>query len=280
VLSLLLLIVYAAVAAAAPGEQNLTQGEQIFTQRCAACHTIGGGNLVGPDLKGVAQRRSPQWLVGFVTAPDKVIASGDPTATQMVQQFGTQMPNLGLSSTQAADVLAYVEGRSNAAPASGSQAPAAAPAPPPGDAAAGRAFFLGERRFANGGPACLGCHSAATGTALGGGGWGFDLAQTPSTSNALAAAAIIQAPPYPGMREAFANRPLHADEAADVAAFLASTHANPQGAGTTAAGPAPVPPLFLALGLAVTATLYALAQLAWRRRLGGVRKPLLGGRPR
>ena len=32
-------------------------GQQIFQKSCAACHSIGGGRLVGPDLAGVNDKR-------------------------------------------------------------------------------------------------------------------------------------------------------------------------------------------------------------------------------
>src|SRR4051794_22190846 len=37
-------------------------GEYAFTNHCAACHTIGGGDRVGPDLRGVSERRDHAWL--------------------------------------------------------------------------------------------------------------------------------------------------------------------------------------------------------------------------
>ena len=33
-------------------------GEQLFQTNCSACHTVGGGRLVGPDLAGVPEKRS------------------------------------------------------------------------------------------------------------------------------------------------------------------------------------------------------------------------------
>jgi len=41
-------------------------GEQVFNTTCFACHTIGGGRLIGPDLAGVHEKRSQEWLEKFV----------------------------------------------------------------------------------------------------------------------------------------------------------------------------------------------------------------------
>ncbi len=88
---------------------TLSDGHAAFEQKCAACHTIGGGDRVGPDLHGVTQRRSEEWLLRFVMAPEKLIAAGDPVATQLVERYNRIiMPNLGLSEGEARALLAYV----------------------------------------------------------------------------------------------------------------------------------------------------------------------------
>ncbi|MCL4464676.1 MAG: cytochrome c [Chloroflexi bacterium] len=261
-----------AVAEAAPAPQDAAQGQQLFEAKCAGCHSIGGGRKVGPDLKGVTAQQPHDWLVQFITAPDQVIASGDARAKQLVREYGgLQMPNLGFSAAQANDVLAYVEQQS----AAGAQTPAAAQQPAPaaqGNPAAGQAYFLGERRLANGGPPCIGCHTAAGAGALGGGSWGLNLSQVPSTQNPAGTVGILQAPPFPGMIEAFVARPLRPAESADIAAYLAQVHGQ--------AAPGDNGLLFAALGVVLLAVLFGLTQLFWRGRFRGARKPLVGGRGR
>jgi len=95
------------------GTVDLTKARALFTQKCAGCHTIGKGRSVGPDLKGVTAERPRDWLVDFVVAPDKVIASGDPYAQQLVKQYGgLQMPNLGIPRADVETLLAYIEAES------------------------------------------------------------------------------------------------------------------------------------------------------------------------
>jgi hypothetical protein len=76
------------------------------------------------------------------------------------------------------------------------------------------------------------------------------------------------------MREAYADRPLSDGEIADLTAFLAAVD---QQQPTT---PSNYGLLFPVLGLAAFALLLVLSQLAWRRRLRNVRKPLVGGKAR
>src|SRR5262245_60746584 len=48
-----------------------------FRANCAGCHSIGGGRLVGPDLKDVTQRRDRAWLAHFISDPKAALDSGD-----------------------------------------------------------------------------------------------------------------------------------------------------------------------------------------------------------
>lgn len=84
-------------------------GEGLFFSTCAACHTVGGGVRVGPDLAGVTLRRDRDWLESYIETPQRMIARGDPIAVALDAQFpAVRMPNLGLGSTDVADLLHYL----------------------------------------------------------------------------------------------------------------------------------------------------------------------------
>lgn len=92
------------------GPLQLTNGQFLFNNGCAACHTIGGGDKIGPDLLGVTERRQRPWLERFVLVPDEVLASHDPIATELLRRYkGVRMPNLGLARDEVADILAHIE---------------------------------------------------------------------------------------------------------------------------------------------------------------------------
>lgn len=96
------------------------RGELLFQSRCAACHTVGHGDKLGPDLRGVTARRDKRWLTRFVTEPDKVLAEGDPVATRLYRQYNqVRMPNLGLGGEDVAALVHYLEIAGQAAPAGG-----------------------------------------------------------------------------------------------------------------------------------------------------------------
>lgn len=107
-------------------------GKLTFEQKCTACHTIGGGDRVGPDLQGVTERRPQQWLRNFITAPDLMIANGDPVAVRLYEKYNRiVMPNLGLTEDEAGALLVYVRSASASAGPAAAAAPAAAHLPRP-----------------------------------------------------------------------------------------------------------------------------------------------------
>lgn len=65
---------------------NAQDGEALFNDNCTACHKFGG-KLVGPDLIGVGERRSDEWIKSFVTNSTAFIASGDKDAIAIFEEF-------------------------------------------------------------------------------------------------------------------------------------------------------------------------------------------------
>ena len=111
--------------AAIPAALEVTDrpGQALFIKACAACHTVGKGVRIGPDLNGVATRRSRDWLSRFITRPDKMIAENDPDAVALAAKFpGVRMPNLQVTDTDARDLIAYLEAETYAANADPSAA--------------------------------------------------------------------------------------------------------------------------------------------------------------
>jgi protein SCO1 len=86
------------------------RGSYLFRTRCAACHTVGHGDSVGPDLLGVSRFRNHDWLARFIAAPDKMVADGDPVATSLYAKYKqVQMPNLRLGDPDVAALIKYLD---------------------------------------------------------------------------------------------------------------------------------------------------------------------------
>ncbi|MEW5754754.1 MAG: SCO family protein [Pseudomonadota bacterium] len=94
---------------------QLDQGEYLFQSRCAACHTIGAGEKIGPDLLGVTTRRERAWLARYLREPDKMRAEGDPIATTLREKYkDIPMPNQNMGGADLAAVLSYLETQNRA----------------------------------------------------------------------------------------------------------------------------------------------------------------------
>lgn len=90
--------------------QAAESGQEIFLNNCAACHTIGKGKLVGPDLAGVTSRREGSWLERQIKDPEGLIAEKDPIVMQLLKAADNiPMPKLELSDADVAAVIAYLK---------------------------------------------------------------------------------------------------------------------------------------------------------------------------
>jgi cytochrome c oxidase subunit 2 len=96
--------------AAAPTTAQAQAGERVFMDdQCSSCHRIAGTaaqGTVGPDLTHLASRttlaaaeipNTPAWLAAWIRNPQAI-------------KPGARMPDLGLSSTEISDVVAYLDG--------------------------------------------------------------------------------------------------------------------------------------------------------------------------
>jgi cytochrome c2 len=212
-----LLLAYPVMQAGArPYQQDAQEGAQLFGQYCQACHTIGMGDTVGPDLQGVTQRRDQAWLLAFITQPDQVLASGDVIANDLLKQYAIPMPNLGITDAQALSILAYLENPD-------ATQVQAAPVLTGGQAAQGQRLFSGQAPLTNGGTACIACHSTAGVGLAGGGVLGPDLTNVYGRMGDVGLTSSLSTLPFPSMQGIFNTRPLTAQEQADLFAYFQQT---------------------------------------------------------
>jgi protein SCO1/2 len=91
------------------------QGAALFKSQCAACHTIGGGEGIGPDLANVTKRRDRRWVSRYITEPDKVLEEKDPIAVELFKKYkNVRMPNLSNGPDEVAGLIEYIEKQSQA----------------------------------------------------------------------------------------------------------------------------------------------------------------------
>jgi len=97
------------VAPEPPWVPGADAGRQVFhTRGCAACHTVGAGRLLGPDLKGVGARRDQNWLREWLADPVAAIRAHPDLANWPQEYEGVLMPNQNLSPAEIDALVAYL----------------------------------------------------------------------------------------------------------------------------------------------------------------------------
>ena len=92
-----------------PVDEALAErGEELFESRgCLACHTVGGGRRVGPDLEGLVERRSFEWTYHMVMNPDSMLRS-DSVARQLLAEYFTPMADQNVTPEQFRAIYEYL----------------------------------------------------------------------------------------------------------------------------------------------------------------------------
>ena len=192
-------------------------GQTLFNTHCMACHSIGGGRLVGPDLSGISKRKSEAWLVKFIQSPQSVINGGDAYAKNLLQEYnGLMMPDQPLSDGQTKEILAYIK----AGPAKGAAATTKKIKYTQAEVDLGLALFQGTERFENKGPACNSCHHVKNDAVIGGGVLAADLTEVFSRLGHAGVKSILGKAPFPVMEQAYRDKPLTEAENKALVAFL------------------------------------------------------------
>ncbi|WP_207532506.1 c-type cytochrome [Desertivirga arenae] len=83
-----------------------TKGEAVFTAKCAACHKTTGEKLVGPGLKGVTQRRTPEWIMNMITNPEEM-TKNDPVAKALFEKHLVQMTFQNVNDEETRQILEF-----------------------------------------------------------------------------------------------------------------------------------------------------------------------------
>ncbi|MEW5983167.1 MAG: cytochrome c [Acidobacteriota bacterium] len=245
---------------------------QYFRQNCAACHTIGGGRLTGPDLKEVTRRRDRSWLIRFIVNPKAVIDSGDPYARQLVQDArGVLMPALpGLTPDLAAALLDLIDAESSLGKSAFVGVQISDRPFTRADVDRGHDLFTGEARQASGGPPCLSCHSVGGVGRLGGGKLGPDLTLVyERLQGRRGLGTWLSAPATPTMQTVFRDTPLAQEELEPLLAFFEDS------ARRRAEADAVAPLTFFLIGLGGAVFAVVVFDFAWLWRFRGVRRPLV-----
>jgi nitrite reductase (NO-forming) len=96
-------------ASATPTDPDAVAGKLAFESKCLACHTVGEGRKLGPDVAGVTKRRDQAWLARWLKEPEKMLQT-DATAKAMLKEYNNiPMPNQSLTDAEVRQYLKYFQ---------------------------------------------------------------------------------------------------------------------------------------------------------------------------
>ncbi len=88
-------------------DEMAARGKAKFDAICVACHMIDQ-RMIGPALKGVYDRRSPEWVMNMILNPDGMLKE-DPIAKALLKEYNNAiMLNQNLTEDEARDVAEYL----------------------------------------------------------------------------------------------------------------------------------------------------------------------------
>ncbi len=212
----------------APAVADANSGSDLFQSKCAGCHTLGKGALVGPDLAGTktwddeklsgAIKRmegsvgplaanETSDLIAFLKNPPSGDAAKSTDGAQATASDSTKKPADGAQTTSSEQANAEP---AKEAPKDELQAL--------GSALDGEMLFDGRKAFSNGGMSCNACHVAGDK----GAGLGPDLTKISEKMNDAALLAACQQTPFKVMKAAYASHPVTKEEAASLVKYFNS----------------------------------------------------------
>lgn len=93
-------------ATGTPTDPDAIKGKLNFESKCLACHSVGQGDKMGPDVLGVTKRRTDEWLMRWLMAPEKMLTT-DAAAKAMLDKYKVPMPNQNLSEAESMQLVKY-----------------------------------------------------------------------------------------------------------------------------------------------------------------------------
>ncbi len=81
------------------------KGKSTFEVKCSACHKIEERH-VGPALKGVTQRRKPEYIMNMILNPEEMVQK-HPEVKKLLAQYYIPMTFQNVSQDEARSILEY-----------------------------------------------------------------------------------------------------------------------------------------------------------------------------
>lgn len=88
-------------------KEMAAKGKAVSETKCYSCHKLSDEKLVGPGWKGVTERRTPYWIMNFITNPDPMIDK-DPEVQAQLELCLVRMPNQNLADEEARSIVEFM----------------------------------------------------------------------------------------------------------------------------------------------------------------------------
>lgn len=174
------------------------ESAEYFFYRCAACHTVGGGQLTGPDLN-----KSRQWadsdLKAAVKRMEKNVGALSQAQIDTIVDFLKDPDVTNRITTQKQKIAKKLQ----------------AELPPP-SFEIGQRIFMGKKALMNKGPACVHCHSFAGK----GGSLGPDLTRIKDKIPGIGLQSAIESANFKIMRPIYEKQKITKEESLHLSEYL------------------------------------------------------------
>lgn len=186
------------ITAYSEDQETSDKTAEYFFYRCAGCHTIGGGNLSGPDLKPSTQWSDEDLKSGI----KKMEKNTGPMTDLEIKQLVDFLKDINVNQRLSKQKQKIEEGMR-------------AQLPPP-SFEKGKMLFQGQISLTNHGPSCFTCHQFAGE----GGSLGPDLTMIKERASGIVLQSSIENSKYKIMRAIYEKHKITAEESQHLAEFL------------------------------------------------------------
>lgn len=94
---------------------SFDNGEKLFIQNCAVCHSLGSNLITGPGLKGLSERiPNNEWLVHYISNSDSLLKKQDAYTLKIHKQYSEKSSdwrhlfNKTLTAEEIKNLITYV----------------------------------------------------------------------------------------------------------------------------------------------------------------------------
>jgi len=182
-------------------EESVDKPAELFLSNCAGCHTVGGGDLIGPDLKEATQWSNED----LRSAIKRMEENTGPMTESDINQLLEFLKDLNVSERiqQQQERQERVEAKPR------TELPKAS-------FETGQQLFRGNKPLANRGPSCFACHHFVNE----GGSLGPDLTHLNKSFSSAVLQSAIEKSSYKVMRPIYEKKPITQEEALHLAEYL------------------------------------------------------------